>query len=324
MGFMRFVLDKRAMFIFMSAALFIAGVFSFRSLPIEPYPNVSPLIVQVITQWPGRGAAEVEQQLTVPIEIAMAGVAGVDAIRSVSLFGLSIVTIKFVEGSDSFRARQNVTQKIGDATLPNGVDPNLSPDADAVGEILRYRLEGDSIDLITLKSLQDWELTKQIKLVPGVADIPGFGGLVKQYLIQPLPGKLQLYGISVNQLVQALTNANANVGGGLLSSGQQQFVVRGVGLLKSPEEMKEVIVAAVNIVLCAVFTNCRNYQSLRQLPVRCVFLDLDFSLSLSRRSTEPWVGLVSIRCSGMSAAWEIIVSNFAIAELRFCRCLRSC
>ncbi len=243
MGFMRFVLDKRAMFIFMSAALFIAGVFSFRSLPIEPYPNVSPLIVQVITQWPGRGAAEVEQQLTVPIEIAMAGVAGVDAIRSVSLFGLSIVTIKFVEGSDSFRARQNVTQKIGDATLPNGVDPNLSPDADAVGEILRYRLEGDSIDLITLKSLQDWELTKQIKLVPGVADIPGFGGLVKQYLIQPLPGKLQLYGISVNQLVQALTNANANVGGGLLSSGQQQFVVRGVGLLKSPEEMKEVIVA---------------------------------------------------------------------------------
>ena len=90
MGFMRFVLDKRAMFIFMSAALFIAGVFSFRSLPIEPYPNVSPLIVQVITQWPGRGAAEVEQQLTVPIEIAMAGVAGVDAIRSVSLFGLSM------------------------------------------------------------------------------------------------------------------------------------------------------------------------------------------------------------------------------------------
>ena len=125
----------------------------------------------------------------------MAGVAGIDAIRSVSLFGLSIVTIKFREGMDSFRARQNVTQKIGDATLPAGVDPNLSPDADAVGEVLRYRLEGDHVDLITLKSLQDWELTKQIKLVPGVADIPGFGGLVKQYLIQPLPGKLMKAGV---------------------------------------------------------------------------------------------------------------------------------
>lgn len=243
MHFMRFVLAKRAMFMVLSLALLVAGIYSFRSLPIEPYPNVSPLIVQVITQWPGRGATEVEQQLTVPIEIAMASVANVDAIRSVSLFGLSVVTIKFREGTESFRARQNVTQKIGDATLPAGVDPNLSPDADAVGEVLRYRLEGKDIDLIALKSLQDWELTKQLKLVSGVADVVGFGGLVKQYYIQPLPGKLQFYGISVNQLVQALANANANVGGGLLSSGQQQFVVRGVGLLQSPEEMRNIVVA---------------------------------------------------------------------------------
>ena len=197
------VLKRRAISLAMCLGLLILGIWSFNQLPIEPYPNISPLNVQVITQWPGRSTLEVERQLTIPIETAMAGVPEIKSFRSVSLFGLSVVTLQFREGADSFKARHNVQLYLNNANLPQNIQPSLSPDADALGEVLRYRLESERHDLITLKAYQDWDIYKLLKTVPGVADITGFGGMVKQYQVRPIPGKLQSYGVSLSQLVTA-------------------------------------------------------------------------------------------------------------------------
>lgn len=243
-GFIQGVLHRRAIVLALSFGLLLLGAWSFKQLPIEPYPNISPLNIQVITQWPGRSTLEVERQLTIPIETALAGVPEINSFRSVSLFGLSVVTLQFRDGADSFKARTNVQQYLAAAALPQNVQPALSPDADALGEVLRYRLDGgDRYDLITLKAYQDWDIYKWLKTVPGVADITGFGGMVKQYQVRPLPGKLQAYGVQLGQLVGALTNANANVGGDTLQAGEQRYVVRGVGLIRTLDDVRNVVVA---------------------------------------------------------------------------------
>ncbi len=242
------VINSRAL-VFLSCALLLAlGAWSFRQLPIEAYPNIAPLNVQVITQWSGRSTLEIERQLTIPVETAVAGIPDAQSVRSVSLFGLSVVTIQFREGADDFQARQNVQQYLNQVAFPTGVQPSLSPDADATGEIMRYRIASDDpgVDLTELKSLQDWEVFKDLKSVSGVADVNGFGGMVKQYQVLPDPKKLQLYNITLTQLAQALGNGNANVGGGLLPSGEQQIVVRGVGLMQSLDDIRQVAVASNN------------------------------------------------------------------------------
>lgn len=240
------VINNRALVFLGCALLLLLGAWSFRQLPIEAYPNIAPLNVQVITQWPGRSTLEVERQLTVPVETALSGVPDAASIRSVSLFGLSVVTIQFREGSNDFQARQNVQQYLGQITFPSGVQPSLSPDADATGEIMRYRIasENPDVDLTELKSLQDWEVFKELKSVPGVADINGFGGMVRQYQVLPDPQQLQRYGVTLTQLAQALGNGNANVGGGLLPSGDQQLVVRGVGLVQSLDDIRHIAIAS--------------------------------------------------------------------------------
>lgn len=167
----------------------------------------------------------------------------IQSFRSVSLFGLSVVTLKFKEDTDSFKARQNFIAYLGNANIPQGVVPSLSPDSDATGEIMRYRLVGHGIDVTLIKTYQDYEIYKELKRVSGVVDITAFGGMVKQYAILPKPEKLQFYNIILTQLVNALVNANNNTGGGLVSSGEQQYVVRGVGLLQSIDDMKNIVIA---------------------------------------------------------------------------------
>lgn len=214
------ILKRRLLIVFLAVALLVAGVLSFRELPLQAYPGVAPLSVQAITQWPGRSTTEVEQQITIPIENALAGVPDVQSFRSVSLFGLSVVTLKFKEGTDSFKARQNFSQYLASANLPTGVQSSLSPDSDATGEIMRFRLEGDGVDLTTLKSYQDYDISKGLKHVQGVADVSSFGGKVKEYHIVPSPAKLQSYGITLSQLITAIGNANNNTGGNLLRDGE--------------------------------------------------------------------------------------------------------
>jgi cobalt-zinc-cadmium resistance protein CzcA len=238
-------INSRIMVFLVCALLLALGGYSFKQLPIEAYPNIAPLNVQIITQWAGRSTLEVERQLTVPIETAVAGIPDVASVRSVSLFGLSVVTIQFRDSADDFKSRQNTQLFLSQANLPTGVQPSLSPDADATGEIMRYRFESDNpaIDIIDLKSLQDWEVYKDLKGVPGVADVNGFGGMVKQYQVLPDPKKLLLYNVTLTQVAQALANGNANVGGGIMPSGEQQYVVRGVGLVHSLDDIRNIVVA---------------------------------------------------------------------------------
>jgi len=244
-AFVDYIITQRGLVFMICAVLIGLGVYSFRQLPIEPYPNIAPLNVQIITQWAGRSTVEIERQLTIPIETAVAGVPRAQRVRSVSLFGLSVVTIQFREGTDDFTARQNTQLYLTQATLPTGVLPSLSPNTDATGEIMRYRLESanPAVDLLELKALQDWEAFKDFKSVEGVEDVNSFGGMVKQYQVLPDPKKLQYYNITLAQFTQALTNSNANVGGGLLKSGEQQIVVRGVGLVRSLEDIRRIIIA---------------------------------------------------------------------------------
>jgi cobalt-zinc-cadmium resistance protein CzcA len=250
-GFIAGAIARRGLVFLVCAMVLALGAYAFHTLPIEAYPNIAPLNVQVITQWSGRSTLEIERQLTVPVETAMAGMPDVASVRSASLFGLSVVTIQFHDGTDSFRARHNVQLYLDQVNFPTGVQPQLSPDADALGEVMRYRLDaGDSkdgtIDLIDLKGLQDWVVTKSLLSVPGVASVNGFGGIVKQYQVLPDLQKLKAYGVTLTQLSTALTNGNANVGGGLLPSGQQQVVVRGVGLLQTLDDIRHTVVAANN------------------------------------------------------------------------------
>ncbi|WP_068321099.1 efflux RND transporter permease subunit [Polynucleobacter yangtzensis] len=245
-SFIRGVVEKRALVIFASIVLLGLGMLSLSKLPIQPYPGVAPLTIQAISQWPGRSTTEVEQQVTIPVENALAGIPGLQAFRSVSLFGLSVVTLKFNDTADPFKARQTFLANLANVAFPPGVTSSISPDSDATGEIMRYEVRSEYASSTLLKTLQNYEIYKELKQTPGVADVSSFGGKVRQYQVIVSPESLQAKGVSVTQLTTALANANSNAGGGLLPSGEQQFVVRGVGLLKNIDDIKQVVVTINN------------------------------------------------------------------------------
>jgi len=242
-SFMGGVLEKRVIVIVASIGLLGLGMFSLSQLPIQPYPGVAPLTIQAISQWPGRSTSEVEQQVTIPVENALAGIPGVQAFRSVSLFGLSVVTLKFTDTTDPFKARQTFIVNLSNVTFPAGVSSSISPDSDATGEIMRYHVQSDFASPTRLKTLQNYEIYKELKQTPGVADVSSFGGKVRQYQVIITPESLQAKGVTVSQIINALNNSNSNAGGGLLPAGEQQFVVRGVGLFKNIGDIKQVVVA---------------------------------------------------------------------------------
>ena len=245
-SFIRGVLEKRVLVIAGSIALLGLGMFSLSKLPIQPYPGVAPLTIQAISQWPGRSTTEVEQQVTIPVENALAGIPGLQAFRSVSLFGLSVVTLKFDDTTNPFQARQRFIANLSNVNFPPGTVSSVSPDSDATGEIMRYEVRSDYASSTQLKTLQNYEIYKELKQTPGVADVSSFGGKVRQYQVIVSPESLQAKGITVPELVTALTNANSNIGGGLLPSGEQQFVVRGVGLLRNIDDIKRVVISIHN------------------------------------------------------------------------------
>lgn len=245
-SFIRGVLEKRVLVIAGSIVLLGLGMFSLSKLPIQPYPGVAPLTIQAISQWPGRSTTEVEQQVTIPVENALAGIPGLQAFRSVSLFGLSVVTLKFDDTTNPFQARQRFIASLSNVNFPPGAISSISPDSDATGEIMRYEVRSDYASSTHLKTLQNYEIYKELKQTPGVADVSSFGGKVRQYQVIVSPESLQAKGVTVPDLVTALTNANSNTGGGLLPSGEQQFVVRGVGLLRNIDDIKRVVISIHN------------------------------------------------------------------------------
>ena len=243
---LRGVIQKRMIILSACALLIILGILSLRVLPIQPYPGVAPLTIQAISQWPGRGTTEVEQQITIPVENALAGIPGVQTFRSVSLFGLSVVTLKFNNNVDPFKARQLFISNLSKVDFPEGVASTVSPDSDATGEIMRYVVSSNYADSTQRKTLQNYEIYKELKQTPGVAEVSSFGGKIRQYQVIIRPEAMQAKGVTLNQLVNALTNSNINTGGGLLPNGEQQFVIRGVGLLKNVQDIKQVTITNNN------------------------------------------------------------------------------
>ncbi len=238
-----FALKNRLLVLAFGVVLLVWGAVSFHNLPVEAYPDVANNWVQVITQWPGRAAEEVEQQVTIPVEAQMNGVAHMTSLRSTSLFGLSVVTLIFDDDSNNLTNRQQVLEKLAQVSLPPNVNPNLGPDYSPVGQIYFYTLKSTNpeYDLMQLKALQDWVLVKQLKSVPNVVDVSGFGGVVREYQVQVDPNKLISYGLSIGQVEQALTNNNVNAGGSFIEHGQQAINVRAVGLVRNVQDIGETL-----------------------------------------------------------------------------------
>ncbi len=242
----RFALKKRVLILIFAGVLAIAGMISFKNLPIEAYPDIADTWVQVITQWPGHAAEEVESQITVPLEVAFSGVPHRTALRSASLPELSVITMLFDEKTEPFTARLYVNEKIPQATMPQGVTPSLAPMASPVGQLFWYFLDSKDRTPMELKEIEDWELEKRWKLVPGVADVVSFGGMVKQYQVNLNPAAVANYGIAIPTILQALSSNNQNSGGGFIEKGVQNYNIRGIGNAIKTTDLENVIVAQKN------------------------------------------------------------------------------
>ncbi len=231
-------------FLILLTALFIAGgMAAFRALPVEAFPDVTDTQVQIITLFPGRAAEEVEKQVTIPIEIGLSGIPHSLRLFSHTQFGLSFIVVTFDDGVDAYFSRQQVIERLRDVDLPRGVESELGPLATPIGEIYRYRMKSDSADAMELRTLQDWVVERRLKTVPGVADVVTYGGFVKQYQVQPDLAKLKSYNITLRQLFEALERGSANAGGSYVEKGEQQYLIRGLGLLKSPDDIANLVVA---------------------------------------------------------------------------------
>ena len=240
-----FALRQRVLIVVLLVMMLGAGIVSFRSLNIEAYPDPVPPLVDVVTQSTGQSAEEIERYITIPLEIQMAGIPNVQAIRTISLFGLSDVKVQFTYDFTYYQAEQWVTNRLSQlAALPNGAQPQISPTS-PIGEIYRYRVVGPPNYSVTdLKTLEDWVLERRFKAVPGVIDVTGWGGKTKTYDIAIDQHKLIGFGLSVPQVLTALGNANINVGGQTVDFGAQSAVVRGVGLIHSADEIRRTLITS--------------------------------------------------------------------------------
>ncbi len=238
---------NQPLFIVLGTLLFVmAGVIAFKNLSVEAFPDVTDTQVTVISLYPGRAAEEVEKQVTLPIEVALAGLPNSIRVFSHTQFGLSFTVVTYNDNADVNIARQQVNERLRGVDLPPGVEANIAPNATPVGEIMRYRLRGDGQTTTELRTLQDWVVERALRQVPGVADVVAMGGFIKQYEVQPDLEKLRAHKLTFQNLLDALGRGNANAGGSYVAQGLQQFAIRGIGLLRSPEEIGQVVVATRN------------------------------------------------------------------------------
>ncbi len=217
------------------------GLYAFHLLDIVAYPDPAPPMVELITQLPGYSAEEIERQITIPIEVALSGTSRLTDIRSLSIFGLSDIKVYFDFDSDLFRDRQEILNRLSGVQLPQGVQPALSPWW-AIAEIYRYELSGPNVSLTDVKTIQDWQVRRAFKRVPGVVDVTTLGGTTKEYHVDIDPGKLVGYGVNLSQVMTALSNSNANVGGNYLTVGAQSYNIRGLGLINDLDDIENVMV----------------------------------------------------------------------------------
>ncbi len=244
-GLVDFALKNRFLILAVAILLLIWGGISFHNLPVEAYPDVANNYVQVITQWPGRAAEEVEQQVTVPLEIVVNGIPHLTSLRSISIFGLSSLTLVFDDDSINDTNRQKVLERLAQVQLPAGLQPQMGTDWSPVGQIYFYTLTSTNpqYDVMELKSLEDWVLEKQFKSVPNVVDVASFGGITKEYQVRVDPDKLVSYGLNIAQVEQQLTNNNTNAGGSFIEAGLQQINVRAVGLVDRVNDINRTVIS---------------------------------------------------------------------------------
>ena len=257
-------LNHRAATFGLTACLVVAGIWSWSVLRKEAYPDVGDTQVTVITQFSGRAAAEVEQQVTQPLERALNGVPRVIERRSKTIFGLSVIQLTFEDGTDDYFARQRVLEKLGDAILPDGVNPALGPLTGPVGEIFRYVIEAtDEHTPMELRTLQDWVVIPKMLQVPGVADVINFGGLVKQYHVITSPEILPRYNLTLQNVIDAVVANNLNTGGNIIQRGGQSFAVRSIGAIRSKEDIENIVVTVQHGVPVYI----RNIGSVEEYPL---------------------------------------------------------
>jgi cobalt-zinc-cadmium resistance protein CzcA len=247
-GLIDFALKNRAMMLAASVVLFAWGVLAFRGLPIEAYPDVANNYVQIITQWPGRSAEEIERQVTVPVEIQMAGMPHLVHLRSTTLAGISSLSLVFDDDSTSDINREHTLERLSQVNLPANLVPQMGTDWSPVGQIYWYTLESSnpSFDVMEKKSLEDWVLEKSFKGVKGVVDVSSFGGPTKEYQIKLDPEKLVAYGLSIGQVEQQIANNNTNGGGSFIEQGAQQINVQSLGLFRTVQDIEKTVIKTQN------------------------------------------------------------------------------
>ncbi len=246
-GVVAWVLRRRAIALALLLVFVVFGVRAFLRLPVEAYPDVTNVQAQIITLFPGHAAEEVERLVTIPLENEMNGIPKRASMRSISIFGLSVVTIVFEDDADRAYVRNQSFERLQSVNLPQGAQANLSPDSTPVGEIYRYTLAGPpAFSALELKSLEDWVVERKLRTVPGVVDVVGFGGPTKQYQVNVDPLKLKSYGLTLAQVFDALSKGNRNAGGAYIEHGAEMYVVRGLGLVQSTDDIGEIAVVTRN------------------------------------------------------------------------------
>src|SRR5271170_7543353 len=244
--FVGFCLHHRVLVILLTVLLAAYGVYAWETLSVEAYPELGDVAAQVTTQIPGLAAEEVEQLVTVPLERQINGTPGLLLMRSSSTFGLSLITVLFRDGYEDYWARQRLLERISQATLPNNAAPSLDPVAGPGGEIYRYTLESTTKNLQELSEIQRWTVIPAVKSVPGVVDDTNFGGFTTEYQLDLDPKQLEHYELGIADVINAINNNNTNAGGGRVSRGDQSYVIRGVGLMRSLEDIGSTVVTQVN------------------------------------------------------------------------------
>src|SRR5215831_9936410 len=243
----RYALRHRAIVLALTLLFVIAGINAFQRLPVEAYPDVTNVSFQVITLFPGHAAEEVERLVTIPIENQMNGIPKRTSIRSITLFGLSQVTITFEDDADVNFVRNQAAQYLAAVDLPAGAQAGLSPNATPVGEIYRFTLKAPKgFPEVEIKALEDWVVERQFRTVPGIVDVVGFGGPTKQYQVLIEPAKLRSYGVTLKQVFDALSNGNQNAGGSYIEHGPELYIVRGLGFVQSLDDIRNISVETRN------------------------------------------------------------------------------
>src|SRR5579872_2562878 len=243
-----FALNSRFLVLAAAILLFAWGAVSFHELPVEAYPDVANNYVEVITQWPGISAEQIEQQVTIPLEVSMNGIPGIAHLRSFSIFGLSDLKLIFEDGTENAWNRERVLERLSQVTLPPGVAPQMGTDWSPVGQIYFFTLHSSNpaYDVMELKSIEDWVVEKNLKAVPDIVDVATFGGPTREYQVRVDPNKLIAYGLNIGQVEQQLSNNNANAGGSFIEAGLQQINIREVGLMRYVRDIENTVLITKN------------------------------------------------------------------------------